>query len=52
MTTPEMMRCRKCWFLIVEPAGMWRCSANGFEIHEEPNKFDPDGECEQIAMEA
>ena len=52
MTTPEMIRCRKCEFLDIREDGTWVCSANGFEIHEGPNKFDPDGECEERAAEA
>lgn len=52
MTTPEMIRCHKCGYLEINPDGTWICSANGFEIHEGPNRFDSNGECEARAIEA
>ena len=49
MTTPEMIRCKKCGWLEIDRDGTWWCVANGFEIHDGPDKFDPNGECEELA---
>lgn len=36
MTTPEMIRCKDCFYLIEDEDGNWVCDDCGKEIHEIP----------------
>jgi DNA-directed RNA polymerase subunit RPC12/RpoP len=34
MTTPEMVRCKHCSYLVEDEDGNWVCEDCGLEIHE------------------
>lgn len=40
MTTPEMVRCQDCAYLVEDDDGSWVCDDCGKDIHDIP-----DGEC-------